>query len=292
MKGFFGKKRTIEQPKYSEVAGSLIKGVVSWDAATNQFKYVDENGTTHKLIKVPVTTGMLEGAPLVNGLAPNDYVMFFDDFITIALDDQTGFPTDFVIVSDAAGTTGDGADGLGGWLTVACTNTDNNETYLSSLNGAFIFNATKKVYFEARLKLREGSTNTANWIIGLSNTVAANSLLDNGGGPMASYDGAVFFKTDGAGMKIQFETSNAGTQVTNATLSAFVSGTVYKVGFVYDPLDGTTGRITPYVNDVAGTPHAITIAGLEEMHILVGVKTGSAHVAALLVDYIYVAQER
>lgn len=220
-----------------------------------------------------------------------DYFMFFDDFITIPLDDTTGFPTGWTIVSDDAGTTGDAIDAEGGWLGVAVTNTDNNETYLSNLGESFKFTTTKKLWFETKVKLTEANIDDANWIIGLSDNAAADFLQDDGKGPAASYDGAVFFKVDGK-MTVQFETSNAATQVTNANLGTFTSATAVRLGFFYDYNDGVTGYITPYINGVAGNRHAITISGLEEMHIVMGVKAGGAKVETLLVDYIKVVQER
>lgn len=212
----------------------------------------------------------------------NGVVEYFNDFFEFDDDDKFADA-----VSDAG--TIESTDAHGGVLSIATGATDNNESYVSSKFEVFKFQAAKKLYFETRIKLTEGSTNTANWIVGLSDTVAADSLLDNGAGPMASYDGVVFFKVDGSGMKIQFETSNAGTQVTDATLADFVSATDYTLGFL---CDGPSALVTPFVNGVAGTPRALVMAGLEEMHILLGVKTGSAHAATLLVDYVMVLAER
>jgi hypothetical protein len=240
---------------------------------------------------ITASTGMMAGAPLVHGVKPANWIVYFDDFTTVNTNEAAGYLGDFAIVTDAAGTTTNPVDSSGGWLLVNATNTDNNETYLSSTNEAFIFTTNKKLYFETKISLTEVSTNTANWTIGLSSVVAADTLQNNGAGPAASYDGALFFKVDGT-MYIQFETSAGGTQTTNATLNAFVSGTSYRLGFVYDYNDGTTAVVTPYVDGVAGTAQRLTISGLSEMHLLMGVKTGSTHAANLLVDYVYIAQER
>jgi len=213
-------------------------------------------------------------------------IEYFDDFFKY---DTTN---DYAVVEDAGAGGGDViTDAAGGWLSVGCDGDDNDECYVSSIAEIFKFQTNKQLFFETKIKLTEANTDDANFIIGLSDTVAANSLLDNGAGPMASYDGAVFFKADGT-MKIQFETSNAGTQVTNATLADFVSGTEYVLGFLYDYNDGTTATVTPYVNGVAGTAHSLTISGLEEMHVLIGVKAGGANEEALVVDYVHVVSER
>ena len=64
------------------------------------------------------------------------------------------------------------------------------------------------------------------------------------------------------------------------------------MGFIFDPLAGTTGEITPYLNGVAGTAQAITLSGLEEMHILLGLKAGGGAVENLRVDYVQVLAVR
>ncbi len=207
-----------------------------------------------------------------------DDFFFFDD-------------TDDWIDTVSDGGTIDSIDAAGGVLSIASTANDNDESYVSSIREAWIFNTTKKVFFQTRIKLTEANTPDANWIIGLSDTVSANFLQDGGGGPAASYDGAVFFKAD-AVLKIQFETSNGGTQVTNADVDDFTSAAWVTLAFLYDFNDGTTATITPYVDGVAGTAHALTISGMQEMHVVMGVKAGGGNAETLLVDYIHVQQER
>jgi hypothetical protein len=79
--------------------------------------------------------------------------------------------------------------------------------------------------------------------------------------------------------------------VSTAKLGDYASATWYTLGFYFDGT-ATTSSITPYLDGVAGTAHAITLAGLEEMHILMGVKNGGANAEALLVDYIKCVQLR
>lgn len=176
-------------------------------------------------------------------------------------------------------------DAAGGVLSLPTDVNNNDEHYLSSLAENWLFAASKPLWFEARVALTEANVDDANILVGLSDTVGANALLDNGAGPAASYDGAVWFKVDG-GTVWQFETSNAGTQVTTASAGAFVTNTFYRVGLVFNPGDGTTGAVTPYLNGVPGTDHAITLAGLEEMHLVFGVKAGGGAAETLRVDFV------
>ena len=221
--------------------------------------------------------------------ARGQFMDFFDDFFAY---DATATVGNWAVVEDAGATAPDAiTDAEGGVLRVGCDGDDNDECYVSSIAESWLFTTTKNLWFEARVSLTEAATDDANWIIGLSDTVGADSLLDDGAGPMASYDGAVFYKIDGT-MQIGFETSNAGTQVTNGNVNAFVSGTWYRLSFSYDFNDGVTATITPYVDGVAGTAHELTIAGMAEMHVVAGVKAGGANEEAFLVDYIHVAADR
>lgn len=224
-------------------------------------------------------------APNVNALDPSLYFPFFEDF-TRDLDTTLNWAAvkDGAVVPALQ-------DAPSGILSLPSDVANNDEHYLSSVAENWLFAVSKPLWFEARVALTEVNVDDANLILGLSDTVAANSLLDNGAGPMASYDGAVWFKVDG-GTVWQFETSNAGTQVTTASAGAFLSNTWYRVGFLFNPADGVTGIVTPYLNGVKGTPQNLTLAGLEEMHVLFGVKAGGGAAETLRVDYVKIIAAR
>lgn len=191
----------------------------------------------------------------------------------------------------------------GGEVSIVSAAADNDYHYLKSAAAVFKFAASKPLWFEARFSLTEANTSAANLVFGVSSVVDSTILGDNGAGPPASYSGAVFFKVDGT-MTLQFETSNAGTQVTNASVLTFVSGRTYRVGFSFDPGDGTTGIVRPYVVDeTAGTLTNVTatraelgqklsLASLAAMNVIFGVKAGSASAETLKVDYVRVIQAR
>lgn len=230
--------------------------------------------------------GVWASCPSLAALDPGVAFTYLDDFFAY---DDTATVGGYAEVSDAG--TIVTTDAVGGVLSVPTGGTDNNETYVSTIHEIVKVADDKPIWFEARVKLTEANTDDANIIVGLSDTVGANTLLDNGGGPAASYDGAVFFKVDG-GTVWGFETSNAGTQATTASAGAFTSGAWTRLGFHVDPNDGTTALVTPYIDGVAGTALNLTISGLEEMHIVVGAKAGGANAETLLVDYVKVVQVR
>lgn len=214
---------------------------------------------------------------------------FLDDFYEVADTTATDLSR-YATVADGAGALTQ-LDAAGGVAVITSGATDNDEIYISSMSESFKFAASKPLWFEARIIPIEVATDKLNLIIGLSDTVGANTLQDNGAGPAASYDGAVFFKVD-AGTTWSFETSNAGTQVTTNSLGTATTATAVRLGFIFDPDDGTTGKITPYINGVAGTAHSITLSGLEEMHILFGIKAGSGAAETSKIDYVRVLQVR
>ena len=259
----------------SNIADLEVRGI-------NKGDVVNFHEKTHG---VQVGNGLWEDCPWLAILCdPALATVFREEFFFTPATDR------YTLVEDAGKT---GTDALqdqagSGWLQY-CDGDDNDESYRVSLSELFLLADSKPLWFEATVKLTEANTDDANWIVGLMDAAGDNSLQDNGAGPAASYDGAVFFKVDGT-LQVQFETSNAGAQVTNAAVKAFVSATEFKVGFVFDPGDGTTGTITPYVDDVAYAAHSITLAGLAEMHFLWGVKAGGTNEEAILISKVTIVQ--
>lgn len=247
------------------------------------------NETIYDRIYSPTLgTSLWETAPMLAALIdPTAYLLFRDDFFDLNVVATTG---KYVVTKDGS-VAASINDRHGGWASLPCDVNDNDEFYAASIGESWLFQASKPIWFEAKVELTEANTDDANIIVGLSDANGANTLLDNGAGPPASYSGAVFFKVDGT-LAWQFETSNAGTQVTNATVGAYASGTAARVGFVFDPADGTTGSITPYFNGVEGTAHAITLASLTEMNLVIGLKAGGANAEALKVDWVQVLAVR
>lgn len=202
---------------------------------------------------------------------------------------------DWTLTASNSGTAAVG-DAVGGQLTLSPSDgtvADNDESYLHSTAEIFKIAAGKPIYFQARVTQTEAATDDANWIVGLSDTVAADTLQDDGDGPPASYDGVVFFKVDGE-TEIFAESSNAGTQSTTANGSgiAVTSGTQMKLEIFVIPTSATSATVYFLINDVLLDTHTITIAGLAEMHVLFGAKNGGSSHDTLVIDYVLVRQAR
>jgi hypothetical protein len=219
---------------------------------------------------------------------------FFEDFqwyVTAHLLSLVATDSGTAAVGDAAGgvITLNPSDG-----TVA----DNDEVYLKTANELFLFAADKPLVFEARLKWAEANTDDANVCLGVMDAVAANSILDDGGGPKASYSGAVFFKVDG-GTTWNFETSLGGTQVTTALPDYPAGGANWQTLRIEAREQGGVVEIVPFIDgqqclDVNGrrVKHTITLGSPTEMNAFVGAKNGGANQESILVDYLAAYQLR
>lgn len=228
-------------------------------------------------------------------LSPTRYAVIFDDFMLSA----TSATSDVTAWTKAGGAgTPVYQDAAGGVFNTVTAAADNDYQAFSSPYENFLFTAGKKLWLEARVKLSEATVLESTWWVGLTDTLTTGGMQANAAGPLASYDGALFYKTPETSMTLNFETSNAGTQVTTADIATTVTNTWTKVAFYFDGT-ATTSTITPYwaVNGATtwtkGTPQSITLSGLEEMHLVWGVKAGPTGAAETLqIDYIFCAQER
>jgi hypothetical protein len=158
------------------------------------------------------------------------------------------------------------------------------------------------LWLEARVKLAEATTDDSTWWVGLTDTLTTGGMQADALGPLASYDGALIYKTPETALTLNFESSNAGTQVTSSAEATSVTDTWTRVGFFFDggnSSSATTATLTPFyaVNGsntfVKGAAQTITLSGLEEMHLVIGVKAGPGGAAETLqIDYIKCVQER
>lgn len=185
-------------------------------------------------------------------------------------------------------------DARGGILAITASDgtvADNDETYLKGTNEVLKFAANSAIYFGCLAQFAEANTDDANIILGFKDAVAANTLLDDGGGPAASYSGACFFKVDG-GTVWQVESSLAGTQTTTVT-NITAGGSAYHLFEIeFRAIDSTTGEISflydgQVVCDSNNRPikHQITYTSATEMQACMGVKNGGANLETLNIDW-------
>lgn len=179
----------------------------------------------------------------------------------------------------------------GGWMGVPSAGADNDYHTMTSVAKSFQFKAGKTFRFEAKIKLTEAATDQGSFVVGFMDTTTTGGLQTGTSGPIASFDGAIFYKIEGT-QYIKFMVSNSTTQTVSVIKWAFVSATEYTVKFTYGPNDGTTGWIQPWVNGVPGDRITCDIATMAAMYAVFGVKAGSSSAETLKIDYISVQGER
>ena len=216
---------------------------------------------------------------------------FFDDFL-LATGLAAAATTDgWVFASDAGGTfTVD--DAVNGVASILTGGTDEDASTLSSIDQTFLVDTDKNIYFEARVKCTEGATSAATHCIGLADIVTTDLMQDNKAGPADTLDGIIFYKLE-ANMYWEFECSNGAlTDVDISDMVAYASGTWYTLAFFVDYNDGTTAKVTPYVNGVAYETLDLVISGMLEMNVVLHTKTAGTRTETLKVDYVRVVQDR
>lgn len=221
---------------------------------------------------------------------------FFDDFVSYVNGDLwTRLISD---VSGGASVATTNPDAAGGVLKLNTgDSTDNDEVYVWSLAELFLFADDKPGMFEARVKFTEANTDDANILVGLMDAVAANALLDDGGGPAASYSGAVFHKVDG-GTKWLVETSIGSSQTTSTTDVTAGGGVYMTLRCEWRTVQNSVAEVVFSIDDGAGSgmrqcrdssnrpiKHTLTHTSATEMALVLGVKNGGANPEALFVDY-------
>lgn len=177
---------------------------------------------------------------------------------------------------------------------------DNDEVYLKSTKEVFLFADDKPLYGAWRLKFTEANTDDANVAMGFMDAVAANSILDNGGGPKASYSGATFFKVDG-GVVWKFQTSIGAVQTTTtlSDVAAAGDGTYRIFEIECRPRSSTLMEVIPKINgkqcldsNYVPVKHLVTFTGATEMQAFVGLKNGDTNLETLRLDYVAARQLR
>lgn len=231
---------------------------------------------------------------------------FVDDFIGL---DTTQWNT---TVTDS-GTVAEDADGINGVVTLTPSDgtvADNDEAYLYTNEVTKYLNG-KPFLIGARVQYAEAATNAANILFGMGEGFGvANTILDNGGGPPADYDGVCFFKVDG-GTRWNFESSLGTTQQTQE-LNHTAGGSGYvSLIICCEPISATEMLATPWIDTTGSNAfvqadpysaivnprplkvqHRFAYSSPGEMALCIGIKNGSTTLETLNVDLAMLYQVR
>ena len=193
---------------------------------------------------------------------------------------------------------GDGANGILVITPSDGTVADNDESYFKGANETFLMANNRTICFLARAQYAEANTDDANIILGLLNAVVANHLLDDGGGPVATFSGFCFYKVDGA--TVWSVRSSLGTTKTTTVTNITAGGAAYHTFEIqFTALTATVGEVVflydgQICRDANNLPikHSITYTSATEMQVCLGVKNGGANLEVLNVDYYAAWQNR
>ena len=171
-------------------------------------------------------------------------------------------------------------DKLGNWVRLPTGSSDNNEIYMQSPGENFIFNTTDIVYIRARVTADPTTAGDGGLVVGFSDTIATDFIVDAGTGLATSFDGAAWVVTEDTttAHEVDAVSSNASSQVIDTGVFTFTEGDDVTLEILYDPGDGTTAKVFFLKDGALKAVHALTISGLLEMHGVVGGKTFSGEV--------------
>lgn len=159
--------------------GQLEQQGLIVDGTPTQLRSFAANGN---LIKPSPNSGFWKGCPTSYYADPAVSAMFFDDFYSIALDDTTLKPTQYIGAFDANGAIGCSAADVGGAL-VLSTHTDANDGVSCTFGSPSVIRRTgKKMWAEFRVKAN-AHANIAGAFIGLAGatTYDFDTLTDTTG---------------------------------------------------------------------------------------------------------------
>lgn len=215
-------------------------------------------------------------------------VVFHDDFVS---DLDTNIWTTTATDSGTA-TVGDVNNGTVVLAPSDGTVADNDEIYLSTANESFLFAANKPGYVACRIQFTEANTDDANVIFGVADAPIADTLLDNGAGPKASYSGAVFFKVDGSTVW-QCENSIAGTQKTTTTTTTAGGSAFQLLEIEWRPKTSTLMDVIFKIDGVEVAKHVDQVfTSATEMKLFAGAKNGAGNNESIVVDFMQAAKTR
>lgn len=187
---------------------------------------------------------------------------------------------------------------VGGRLSLVCSDgsvADNDEAYIRTTNDVFLVAGNKPLRAYSRMQFTEANTSAMNAFVGFMSSIAANALVDDGGGMRTTGNYFVFFKVDG-GTTWQVRSRNGTTTYTNDT-GITAGGSSFQT-FAIDidtEGDGSTNvRATFYINGQIcrdattnlNICHVIPISGSVQMQLGAGAKNGSGSLETLVIDYL------
>ena len=196
-------------------------------------------------------------------------------------------PSEWTLLEGDTGASGAIRNAAGGGIDLIVATTDNAEVMLHTDAEMYLFADGKPLVAEARMFYTEAATDNAAVIFGVKDVGGADSIVDGGLTPDASYSGAIFFKPFGSTTWECHDSITTANKVTilSATNADNLSGVVQTAGggvvqqlrIESDPVSATDNRISFWINDVLVARHTgRTTASATEMQATIGHKAVDA----------------
>ncbi len=219
------------------------------------------------------------------------YFQVIDDFVYPASATASDVMT-WTTIDDSGTGTNAFQDAAGGWYNVVTAAADNDYHAMRSVNKTFVFALGKPLWFDARFRLSEATTSESTWWLGFNDTTTTGGFQANTSGPLASFTGALVYKTPETALTVNAVVSAAAVQSIVSAMATAVTNTVNRIQLFWDGVssiqshfhNGTSWTLGPLIPFTAGTT---------AMYLIYGVKAGpTAAAETLQIDYVRVMQTR
>ena len=168
-------------------------------------------------------------------------------------------------------------DADGGVLLVTNAAADDDSSFSQKVGESFLFQAGKKLWFEARLKVSDATQ--SDWVAGLQITDTT---------PLAVTDG-VYFRKDDGDANIDFVVVKDSTATTATAIATNANDTYVRLSFYYNGVD----EVVYFVDGVRqGSSVTTNLPDDEVLTLSFGIQNGEAVAKTMSVDYILAAKER
>jgi len=213
----------------------------------------------------------------------------FDHYVTADTWTTTASDSGTVAASDA----------VGGIVVLSPSDgsvANNDEVYLATTQEIFKVGTDCHICAESRLKVDQ-TTDDANIFFGLANAIAADTLVDDGGGMRTTGDIFAIYKVDSNTMWRCVSSVN-GTQTISNSTTSITDNTYYTLRIEVRDVDGTNVEATYFVDDQPlrdsnnkAIKHTVAMASATEMDLGCGIKLGAdTNHDKLYVDYMFATQ--
>jgi hypothetical protein len=187
-----------------------------------------------------------------------------------------------------------------GILSITQDATDNDEIYFGMTVSPFLFAANKPCRTACRIQYSEGATDDNNVIFGFLSTYAADTLIDNGAGPVASATMAVIYKVDGGTVWRCRSQIGAAVGQTDTITNSTAGGSSYQeLAVEVLPYSSTNAKVLYFLDGVqlrdtnnAPIAHDLVYTNAVVCSPVLGVKNGSGTAEVMLCDWIEAWQTR